>query len=157
MFRKPLVRAAVDAAVLALSGLMLATMTGCSSNSSSPSTSQNQPASSAASTPQKTPVTGSPEKGKELFGDNCTTCHGVQGQGVPHLGADLQTSRFVASSSDAQLVAFIEQGRAASDPMNKMHVAMPPKGGNPALTAQDLDDIVAYLRQLQKARGPGIR
>ncbi|HTV55015.1 MAG TPA: cytochrome c [Terriglobia bacterium] len=152
MFRKPLLKAAVAAAILGLSGLMLATMTGCSSKSSSPSTSQNQAASPAVSPSKKTPLTGSPEKGKELFSDDCTTCHGMQGQGVPHLGADLQTSRFVAASSDAQLVAFIEQGRAASDPMNKMHVAMPPKGGNPALTTQDLDDIVAFLRQTQKTR-----
>jgi mono/diheme cytochrome c family protein len=133
-----------------LAGLMLAAVTGCNSSSSSPPASENQAASTPAPVPKKTPIVGSPEKGKELFAENCTTCHGLQGQGAPHLGADLQTSKFVASATDAKLLAFIEQGRSASDPLNTMHVAMPPKGGNPALTPQDLNDIVAFLRQIQK-------
>lgn len=138
---------------LGLAVLMLAAVTGCKSSPSSPTTSEKQATSTSAPVSTATPVAGSPEKGKELFSENCTTCHGVQGQGVPHLGANLQKSKFVASSTDAQLVAFIEQGRSASDPANTMHVAMPPKGGNPALTPQDLYNIVAFLRQIQKTRG----
>jgi mono/diheme cytochrome c family protein len=29
-------------------------------------------------------------------------------------------------------------------------VAMPPKGGNPALSEEDLADVVAYLRTLEE-------
>ena len=36
------------------------------------------------------------------------------------------------------------------DPANTTGVAMPPKGGNPALKEADLADIVAYLRTLEK-------
>lgn len=95
----------------------------------------------------------SAEHGKQLFTATCTGCHGPQGAGIPHLGKDLQTSKFAAGLSDAQLVDFITQGRAVNDPLNTTHVPMPPKGGNPALSPQDISDIVAYVRQLQKQAG----
>lgn len=151
----PLLKLALKAGALSLVGALIVAISGCSRNSSSPSASQNQAANTTASVSKSTTIVGTPEKGKQLFDDNCTTCHGTQGQGVPHLGADLQTSRFVASSTDAQLVAFIEQGRSADDPVNTMHVAMPPKGGNPALTTQNLYDIVAFIRQIQKTHAEG--
>jgi disulfide bond formation protein DsbB len=37
-----------------------------------------------------------------------------------------------------------------SDPLNTTGIAMPPKGGNPALTDGQIVDIVAYLRSIQK-------
>ncbi len=137
-------------AILGLAGLMTAALTGCKSSSPAPSASPKQAASARPSVAKKTPIVGSAAKGKELFQENCTTCHGMQGQGVPHLGADLETNKFIAHSSDAQVVTFIEEGRSANDPLNTMHVAMPPKGGDPAVTTQDIYDIVAFLRQIQK-------
>ena len=91
------------------------------------------------------------EKGKQFFAETCANCHGTNGQGIAHLGADLQTSKLVAKSSDHHLVALIEDGVPANSPMNKAHVPMPPKGANPSLNTQDIRDIVAYIRQLQKA------
>lgn len=93
------------------------------------------------------------EQGKQFFKQSCSNCHGQNGQGVPHLGADLQTSKRVAKSTNAQLAVLIEHGIPASDPQNTSHVPMPPKGANPAMTAQDVRDIVLYLRHLQKAGG----
>lgn len=152
MAAERLLRLAAKSAGLGVVGLVLVAVSACHNSSPPQSASQGQAASTAAPAPKSTDIVGTPEKGKELFAENCTTCHGMQGQGVVHLGADLQTSKFVASSTDAQLVAFIEQGRAANDPLNKMHVAMPPKGGNPALSTQNLYDIVAFLREIQKKR-----
>lgn len=152
MSGKSVFKALFTTASLTLGMVLLVSMSGCNKSSSPPPVSDNHTASAAAPASKASPIVGSPEKGKELFSENCTTCHGLEGQGVPHLGADLQTNKFVASSTDAQVVAFIEQGISASDPANTMHVAMPPKGGNPALTTQDLYDIVAFLRQIDKAR-----
>lgn len=90
------------------------------------------------------------QKGKQFFGQTCVNCHGMNGQGVAHLGADLQTSKLVATSSDNRLVALIEDGVPANAPINKSHIAMPPKGANVSLTTQDIREIVAYIRQLQK-------
>lgn len=86
--------------------------------------------------------------GKEIF-VACAACHGPDGKGVPNLGKDLTTSTFAKGLTDAELVAFLKVGRDATDPLNTTGVAMPPKGGNPALTDDDLLDIVAYVRELE--------
>lgn len=144
----------IHLALLLGAGLALAALTGCDQNpGASPSDSASDPAPDP-STPvaqAAAPAAAAPsaDHGRQLFTSTCTGCHGAMGQGVPHLGKDLQTSKFVAGLSDSQLVDFISQGRPTSDPLNTTHVAMPPKGGNPALSSQDITDIVAYLRELQ--------
>lgn len=90
--------------------------------------------------------------GREVFETTCATCHGSNGLGKQGLGRSLVHSDFVADRSAAELVAFIAQGRAADDPMNKTGVAMPARGGNAALTDQDLAAVVEYLRGLQDPR-----
>lgn len=74
----------------------------------------------------------------------------MDGQGVPGLGADLRTDKFVAKSTDTQVADLIEHGVPASHPRNTNHIPMPPKGANPSLTTPDIHDIVSYLRQVQK-------
>lgn len=132
-------------------------LAGCGKGGSSSSQQTPQAANIppvAAPVPAKSvAIVGSAEKGKQLFADNCSTCHGDHGQGVAHLGKDLRTSKFVAGLSDAKLVAFIKHGRSTANPLNTTHVAMPPRGGNPALNTQKVYDIVAYIRQLQKKYG----
>ena len=66
------------------------------------------------------------------------------------LDKDMTTSEFIAGKSDDELVEFIKAGRAPDDPLNTTGVAMLPKGGNPSLSDEDLYDIVAYIRTLQK-------
>jgi disulfide bond formation protein DsbB len=103
-----------------------------------------------ASAKEETVVAGDPAAGQVLFSEICVTCHGPDGRGLPGLGKNLVSSDFVAAQSDPVLVAFITAGRDPDDPLNTTGVRMPPKGGHPALSEQDLYDIVSYLRQLQK-------
>ncbi len=93
---------------------------------------------------------GDAAKGKDKFVGSCSACHGNQAKGLPGLGKDLTTSAFAKSLSDPELITFVIKGRPASDPTNTTKVDMPPKGGNPILGDQDIADIVAYLRLLQK-------
>ena len=51
---------------------------------------------------------------------------------------------------EEQVPTNLKTGRSTSDPANTTGVDMPPKGGNPALTDQDLLDIIAYIRTLEK-------
>ncbi|MER3467092.1 MAG: hypothetical protein C4312_00305, partial [Thermoflexus sp.] len=95
---------------------------------------------------------GDPAKGKELFAGTCASCHGPDAKGIPGLGKDLTTSAFVRQQTDAQLLEFIKKGRPATDPANTTGVDMPPKGGNPALTDQDLADIIAFIRTFNPHR-----
>lgn len=78
----------------------------------------------------------------------CAGCHGADAKGLPNLGKDMTVSEFIKGSTDEELIEFIKTGRPISDPENTTNVDMPPKGGNPAFTDEDLFDIVAYLRTL---------
>lgn len=92
---------------------------------------------------------GDATHGEELYQGTCAACHGADATGIDGLGKDLHDNEFTNSLTDPELITFLEVGRPASDPLNTTGVDMPPKGGNPALTDQDLQDIVAYLRTLQ--------
>ena len=92
---------------------------------------------------------GDPVAGKTAYDTTCIACHGADLKGMTGLGKDLTTSEFVKSQTDQQMVAFILVGRPASDPANTQGVDMPPKGGNPALTEEDILNIVAYIRSTQ--------
>lgn len=93
---------------------------------------------------------GNATKGKTAFTTTCLACHGPDAKGLPGLGKDLTTSTFVKGLSDDQFVDFLKKGRPTSDPANTTKVDMPPKGGNPALTDQDLYDVVSFIRTLTK-------
>ena len=109
----------------------------------------NSPASGTGS--QAAPqVAGDAAKGKTKFDGTCSACHGPDAKGLTGLGKDLTGSTFAKGLSDADLISFVKKGRPASDPANTTKVDMPPKGGNPALTDQDLADIVTYIRSVQK-------
>jgi len=103
----------------------------------------------AAPTKPAGPV-GDASKGAQKYAGTCASCHGPDATGIAGLGKDLTTSDFAQGKSDADLVAFVKVGRSTSDPANTTGVDMPAKGGNPALSDQDLADIVAYLRTLEK-------
>jgi len=95
-------------------------------------------------------LVGDPEAGKTQFESVCSACHGPDAKGLPNLGKDLTTSEFARGLTDAELVEFVKTGRSVSDPANTTGVDMPPKGGNPAFSDQNLYDIVAYIRTLEE-------
>ena len=91
--------------------------------------------------------------GTKLFGTTCAACHGKDARGVKSLGKDLINNEFCRKLDDDGLLAFIKRGRDPGDPMNTSKVGMPAKGGNPALSDDDLLDIISYMRSLQKQAG----
>ncbi len=106
------------------------------------------PQPTTAPEPTKAPpaMVGDAAKGEADYNQYCVACHGPGAVGVDKLGKSWVKSQFIKSQTDDQMVAFIKTGRPASDPANTTGVDMPPKGGNPALTDQQLYDIVAYMR-----------
>jgi mono/diheme cytochrome c family protein len=90
--------------------------------------------------------------GTKLFGSTCIACHGAGGVGIKGNGKALARNDFISSLDDDALLAFVKRGRDPGDPKNTTGVAMPPKGGNPALSDDDLLDIIAYLRTLQSGK-----
>ncbi len=99
--------------------------------------------------PPEPKPSGDAAHGEELF-VTCLACHGEGGVGIEGLGKDMTSSEFIQNQSEQELLDFIKIGRTTSDPENTTGVDMPPKGGNPALSDDDLLDIIAYIRSIQK-------
>jgi mono/diheme cytochrome c family protein len=103
-----------------------------------------------AVTPTPEPLVGYFESdvnaGRTSFMGTCSACHGADARGVTGLGPDLVNNAFTFGLTDQEFHDFVVRGRSAFDPDNKTRVEMPPRGGNPGLTDQALDNIIAYLR-----------
>ncbi len=89
------------------------------------------------------------KRGKVVYDRVCATCHGQDATGMQGLGKDLHANAFAMAASDAELVEFMKEGREATHELNETGVAMPPKGGDPTITDDELGDVVAYLRTLE--------
>jgi putative heme-binding domain-containing protein len=81
------------------------------------------------------------QTGKQLYGVNCSNCHGPNGDFVS--GVDLGHGKFRRASTDNELVAIMEQGINGTP--------MPPAN----LSDQQAHQIVAYLRSLAAATDSG--
>jgi len=112
-----------------------------------PTQQQEQPTAAPQAAAPAAPV-GDAANGGKIFATACVACHGPEGKGVQGLGKDLTTSEWVTQQSDEQLIEFINKGRDATDPLNTTGVAMPPKGGNVAMSEQEVADIVAFVRSI---------
>ena len=91
---------------------------------------------------------GDPVAGEELYAGTCMVCHGQAGECVEGHGKPWVGSEFINARTDAEMLAFLIEGRPADHPDNTTGIAMMPRGGNPSLTDEDLRDLVAYMRTL---------
>src|SRR5919201_2235034 len=76
--------------------------------------------------------------GQAIFKDQCTTCHGDNGDRVPV--APLNVKAFLDSRSDAQLADVIARGTGVMPPFGKR------PGVATGLSDQQVKSVVAYLR-----------
>ena len=132
--------------VLLVATFILSACGGNKKESAAPAAAEQVPPAAAVAEA----AAGDAAHGEEIFNQSCIACHGAGGVGVETLGKDMTASEFIAGLSDEELVAFLKAGRDTSDPLNTTGVAMPVKGGNPALSDADLLDVVAYVRTLQQ-------
>jgi mono/diheme cytochrome c family protein len=93
--------------------------------------------------------------GETLYVSTCSACHGADATGIEGLGKNLVESEFVHSLTDEELQEFVITGRPIWDANNTTGVDMPPRGGNPALTNDDILAIIAYIRSFEPASAGG--
>lgn len=86
---------------------------------------------------------GDPVHGEELYSQTCIACHGPDGKGAIAGIPDLTLTNGRLSKSNDVLMANVINGYQSEGSL----MAMPPKGGNPELSEQDIADVLAYLRE----------
>ena len=89
---------------------------------------------------------GQSSAGADLFKKRCAECHGDTGEGVK--GPALNNQEFLSAASNGFLMATITLGRNGT--------AMPSWGyghdNYPELTGKERQDLVAYIRSMQRIR-----
>lgn len=82
------------------------------------------------------------EMGAELYGLNCASCHGADGEGG--LGPALNSEQFLTSADDDQINALISVGI----PGSQMSAYLLEFGG--PLTAEEIDGLTTFLRSWEE-------
>lgn len=100
-------------------------------------------------TPLPTATPTSMENGEVLYAQVCASCHGQHGEGVEGLGSVLADSPYIAGLTDSELLTIIRDGRTADASDNRTGIAMPPLGGQPDLTDEQVGDIILFIQKWQ--------
>jgi len=86
---------------------------------------------------------GDPKAGNAIYHETCIACHGPDGRGAVPGALDFTKKGGPLSKPHATLTQHIKNGfQEPGAPL-----AMPPKGGNPALNDQQIEDVHAYLHK----------
>ena len=80
--------------------------------------------------------------GKSIYMQTCIVCHGADGKGTIPGVPDFTDKSTPLTKSAAELMKNINEGFQTKGSF----MAMPAKGGNPALTEADVRAVLAYLR-----------
>jgi mono/diheme cytochrome c family protein len=80
-----------------------------------------------------------------VYATQCVACHGADAKGVPGLGLNLVDSELVDISSQSELVAFLQEGRAGDSPDSVTKVPMP---SFVWMDEGDLVEVTLYIKGL---------
>ena len=86
---------------------------------------------------------GDAKAGEKIFNETCVACHGEDGKGVVPGAPDFTKKGGVLSKPHSALSNHIKNG--FQEPGHP--IAMPPKGGNPDLDDQDINNVHEYLHK----------
>jgi len=85
------------------------------------------------------------DAGRVLFGGHCAACHGEHGEGAT--GPQLNNPVFLRSASNVMLREWIRHGKEGTE----MRPFLKGAQGITELTERQIEDIVSYLRRLERA------
>ncbi len=81
--------------------------------------------------------------GEKVYAQTCIACHGANGKGMIPGVSDLTAADGPLVKSDDVLIASIRDGLTTPG----KPLSMPPKGGNPSLSDEDIQAVLAYVRE----------
>ena len=88
-------------------------------------------------------ATGNARSGEEIYAQTCVACHGADGKGtLPGVPNFSRVNGPLGKSNEILQQNILLGYQSPGSPM-----AMPPKGGNPALTGADIALVLRYLRE----------
>ena len=110
--------------------------------------SSNSTISDVPASPKKSSATAEvkQQSGKALYNQTCLACHGSNGKGVITGMPDFTSASGPLTKSDSELIHSILNGRRSKG----APIAMPPKGGNPSLTASQIKSVLKYIKDTFK-------
>lgn len=82
------------------------------------------------------------QSGAQIYAETCTACHGADGTGALPGVPDFSEPGGVLARPEEVLV----QSTIAGVERPGAPLAMPPKGGNPALSEADIREVIRYIR-----------
>lgn len=83
------------------------------------------------------------DPGKDIYIKTCLVCHGEDGKGVMPGVPDITGKDGPLSQANETLLKRMTEGfQSPGSPM-----AMPPKGGNPAITEKQMQEVLKYLQR----------
>lgn len=90
-------------------------------------------------------VSAEKKKTEDIYFQTCYVCHGDDASGIMPGVADLADSEMLFTETEENIVVRIKAGIQTPG-----KIAMPPKGGNPELTDDELLSVLRYVKQLIK-------
>ena len=93
------------------------------------------------------------DRGRQLYDQTCAVCHGADASGAMPGVPDLTARHGVLTKPDPELLRSLVNGTQTPG----VPLAMPPRGGNPALTDADLRATLDYLRRLTGVRSDWLK
>ena len=88
------------------------------------------------------------DRGRQLYDQTCAVCHGADASGAMPGVPDLTERQGALTKPDPELLRSLVQGTQTPG----VPLAMPPRGGNPALADDDLRATLDYLRRITGVR-----
>lgn len=135
------------AVILAFAGLIRYNQSTATAQSTFTTVETNAPMMQLDGTPIVTYDPALLAEGQQLYIEACAACHGQRGDGIAGLSSTaLSASKLLQEGTDEEVLETIRIGRDASATGNHSGVPMPPSGGRPDLTDDDLLAIMAFLR-----------
>ncbi|HQS58754.1 MAG: hypothetical protein B7Y56_10760 [Gallionellales bacterium 35-53-114] len=83
------------------------------------------------------------DTGKTIYFRTCLVCHGSDGTGDMPGVSDLTKKGAGLYQDDSILLSRMQNGYQSTD----SSMAMPPRGGDPALTESDLKEVLKFMRK----------
>lgn len=86
---------------------------------------------------------GNPVRGAQVYQETCVACHGANGKGALDGVPDLTGPAGRLAQTDDVLLRHMMDGFQSPGSL----MPMPPRGGNPDLSDQDMRDVLAHMRK----------